>query len=242
MSASSLLMENICDLHTRREETYKRFNEGSKCPHGKFYNSQTRRFPKVHLDPPTPKRPTMASSPQWTHLQFPLASAGEVLAAGVVLPIVCLACVMLRFVARGSQKVRPGLDDWLLVPAAVSLPPPPTMQIKAYRRTSADIIPSHDSGNGNWNGHMLHLWLVTSAALPNVEIALLTSARLLGPRNGIPNTLPHERRSQEGTSEVQPRLRNRSQNRILLPALHDRSIRLHQSEHRPLLSSYFRLE
>ncbi|KAE8160740.1 hypothetical protein BDV40DRAFT_313556 [Aspergillus tamarii] len=64
----------------------------------------------------------MASSPQWTHLQFPLASAGEVLAAGVVLPIVCLACVMLRFVARGSQK------------------------IKAYRRTSADIIPSRDSG------------------------------------------------------------------------------------------------
>ncbi|KAB8215947.1 hypothetical protein BDV33DRAFT_194772 [Aspergillus novoparasiticus] len=39
----------------------------------------------------------MESSPHWTHLPFLLASAGEVLAAGVVLPIVCLACVMLRY-------------------------------------------------------------------------------------------------------------------------------------------------
>ncbi|KAE8310019.1 hypothetical protein BDV41DRAFT_566935 [Aspergillus transmontanensis] len=46
----------------------------------------------------------MESSPHWTHLPFLLASAGEVLAAGVVLPIVCLACVMLRFLARGKQK------------------------------------------------------------------------------------------------------------------------------------------
>ncbi|RMZ39618.1 hypothetical protein CA14_010074 [Aspergillus flavus] len=61
----------------------------------------------------------MESSPHWTHLSFALASAGEVLAAGIVLPIVCLACVMLRFLARGRQKVRLGLDDWLLVPAAI---------------------------------------------------------------------------------------------------------------------------
>ncbi|KAB8246627.1 hypothetical protein BDV35DRAFT_380546 [Aspergillus flavus] len=46
----------------------------------------------------------MESSPHWTHLSFALASAGEVLAAGIVLPIVCLACVMLRFLARGKQK------------------------------------------------------------------------------------------------------------------------------------------
>lgn len=64
----------------------------------------------------------MESSPHWTHLAFALASAGEVLAAGIVLPIVCLACVMLRFLARGRQKVRLGLDDWLLVPAAVYPP------------------------------------------------------------------------------------------------------------------------
>ncbi|GAB1192735.1 hypothetical protein APSETT444_001930 [Aspergillus pseudonomiae] len=116
MSASSLLMENIPDLETRGQGTYKRFEEGSMCLHEKLYNSQTCRYPKVH--PIHPKRSTMASSPHWTHLPFRLASAGEVLAAGIALPIACLVCVILRFLARARQKVRLGLDDWLLVPAA----------------------------------------------------------------------------------------------------------------------------
>ncbi|KNG89331.1 hypothetical protein ANOM_002651 [Aspergillus nomiae NRRL 13137] len=117
MSASSLLMENIPDLDTRGQGTYKRFEEGSMCLHEKLYNSQTCRYPKVHSI--HPKRSTMASSPHWTHLPFRLASAGEVLAAGVALPIACLACVTLRFLARARQKVCLGLDDWLLVPAAI---------------------------------------------------------------------------------------------------------------------------
>ncbi|OGM42374.1 hypothetical protein ABOM_008391, partial [Aspergillus bombycis] len=108
---------NIPDLHTRGEGTYKRFEEGSMCLHEKLYNSQPCRYLKVH--PIHPKRPTMASSPHWTHLPFRLTSAGEVLAAGIALPIACLACVMLRFFARARQKVRLGLDDWLLVPAAI---------------------------------------------------------------------------------------------------------------------------
>ena len=45
---------------------------------------------------------------------------GEVMAAGIVLPLVCTTIVGLRFYVRKTQKVSIGIDDWLTIPALVS--------------------------------------------------------------------------------------------------------------------------
>ncbi|CAD6445428.1 d50c81d9-2706-463f-b1d0-bde9585233ce [Sclerotinia trifoliorum] len=48
-------------------------------------------------------------------------SPGELLAAGIVLPLIALATISLRYMVRRSRKARFGVDDWLLIPALLAL-------------------------------------------------------------------------------------------------------------------------
>lgn len=54
------------------------------------------------------------ASPQWLELPFDLVSPGDVLAAGIVLPIVCIVMACVRIRIRRHQKLPLGIDDWLL--------------------------------------------------------------------------------------------------------------------------------
>ncbi|ETS81317.1 hypothetical protein PFICI_06319 [Pestalotiopsis fici W106-1] len=54
------------------------------------------------------------ASIHWLELPFPLATPGQILAAGIALPLVCISCVLLRFYVRRLQKAAPGADDWLV--------------------------------------------------------------------------------------------------------------------------------
>ncbi|KAI0174125.1 hypothetical protein BJ166DRAFT_605780 [Pestalotiopsis sp. NC0098] len=54
------------------------------------------------------------ASVNWVQLPFPLVTPGQVLAAGIVLPIVCTLCVILRFYIRRLQQAPIGVDDWLV--------------------------------------------------------------------------------------------------------------------------------
>jgi len=49
----------------------------------------------------------------------PYASPGELVAAGVVLPILSIGAVVLRFYVRTSRKQNLAVDDWLMIPALV---------------------------------------------------------------------------------------------------------------------------
>ena len=51
---------------------------------------------------------------------FSYVDAGEVIAIGATLPIVCSAIVALRFFIRTRQRVYPGIDDWLIFGGLVS--------------------------------------------------------------------------------------------------------------------------
>ncbi|KAJ2988552.1 hypothetical protein NUW58_g3914 [Xylaria curta] len=48
----------------------------------------------------------------WVQLPFAFVSPGDVLAAGIVLPLVCLGLNVLRFRIRVTQKAPFGIDDW----------------------------------------------------------------------------------------------------------------------------------
>ncbi|KAI1116642.1 hypothetical protein F5Y14DRAFT_448801 [Nemania sp. NC0429] len=58
------------------------------------------------------------ASTQWVQLPFALVTPGDVLAAGITLPIICLAVVAARFYVRVMQKAAPGLDDWCILVGA----------------------------------------------------------------------------------------------------------------------------
>lgn len=45
-----------------------------------------------------------------------------VLAAGAIFLILCPIVVGLRFYTRAIQKAKIGIDDWLILPALVSIP------------------------------------------------------------------------------------------------------------------------
>ena len=62
----------------------------------------------------------MAASQVYVQLPFGFVSPAEVIAAGVVLPVLGIIVVALRFHARRIQKAHVGIDDWLTVPASVS--------------------------------------------------------------------------------------------------------------------------
>ena len=62
----------------------------------------------------------MAATEQYVKLPFSFITPGEVLAAGIVLPILGIVFVGLRFYTRMLQKASFGIDDWLTVPALVS--------------------------------------------------------------------------------------------------------------------------
>ena len=47
---------------------------------------------------------------------------GNVIAASIVLPVLCTVTVALRFYARYVQGSKVLLDDWLTLPALVCLP------------------------------------------------------------------------------------------------------------------------
>jgi hypothetical protein len=63
----------------------------------------------------------MALPTKFITLPFALVDPGEVIAAGVVFPVVGLATVALRFYVRKVQKASWGLDDWLILPASILL-------------------------------------------------------------------------------------------------------------------------
>lgn len=50
---------------------------------------------------------------------FSYPTAGEIIAAGTVLPILAIIAVILRFFVRSRQQAAVGLDDWLTIPALV---------------------------------------------------------------------------------------------------------------------------
>ncbi|KAI1214203.1 uncharacterized protein F4807DRAFT_407074 [Annulohypoxylon truncatum] len=54
------------------------------------------------------------ASTQWVQLPFALVTPGQVLSAGIVLPLVCIALVSIRFHIRRIQKTHLGIDDWLI--------------------------------------------------------------------------------------------------------------------------------
>jgi hypothetical protein len=51
---------------------------------------------------------------------FSYASPSEIIAASTVLPVLGIIVVGLRFQARVQDKVKIGIDDWLIVPGLVS--------------------------------------------------------------------------------------------------------------------------
>lgn len=53
-------------------------------------------------------------------LVIPFVYAGEVLAAAIVLPLICITTVGLRFWLRSVQDWRIGRDDWTILAALVS--------------------------------------------------------------------------------------------------------------------------
>lgn len=54
------------------------------------------------------------ASTQWLVLPFHLITPNEVLAAGIVPPIVCITLVGVRITIRRSQNLALGPDDWLI--------------------------------------------------------------------------------------------------------------------------------
>lgn len=48
-------------------------------------------------------------------------SPGDLLAAAIVLPLVGIATISLRYFVRYTRRVPLGVDDWLLIPALVSV-------------------------------------------------------------------------------------------------------------------------
>jgi hypothetical protein len=48
-------------------------------------------------------------------------SPGDLYAAAIVLPIVGIAAISLRYYVRYTRRVALGADDWLLIPALVSV-------------------------------------------------------------------------------------------------------------------------
>jgi hypothetical protein len=56
---------------------------------------------------------------QYTQLPFAFAAPGELMAAAIALPLVCLVLVALRFYTRRIQRQAIGIDDWMSVMALV---------------------------------------------------------------------------------------------------------------------------
>ncbi|KAI1130734.1 hypothetical protein F5Y10DRAFT_107378 [Nemania abortiva] len=52
------------------------------------------------------------ASIEWTKLPYAFITPGDVLAAGIVLPLVCLGLAALRFHIRLAQKAAVGAEDW----------------------------------------------------------------------------------------------------------------------------------
>jgi O-antigen/teichoic acid export membrane protein len=61
----------------------------------------------------------MATTTENIGFHFQYVSPGNVLAAGIILPILNILFVALRFYVRRTQKERIGIDDWLSIPSAV---------------------------------------------------------------------------------------------------------------------------
>ena len=62
----------------------------------------------------------MAAVETYVKLPFGFVTPGEILAAGIVLPVLGILLVGLRFYTRILQKSFIGIDDWLTLPALVS--------------------------------------------------------------------------------------------------------------------------
>ncbi|CAG8949335.1 hypothetical protein HYFRA_00004961 [Hymenoscyphus fraxineus] len=60
-------------------------------------------------------------TPTYKKIPFIYVGPGEVMSAGIVLPLVCATVVGLRFYTRKSQKVALGLDDWLTIPSLIMI-------------------------------------------------------------------------------------------------------------------------
>lgn len=58
---------------------------------------------------------------EWAPLPFAFIPPGDVLASGIVLPIVCVSLVGIRFWIRIVQKAKLGADDWLVAVGAIMI-------------------------------------------------------------------------------------------------------------------------
>lgn len=66
------------------------------------------------------QRDTMSSPPPAKYSTFAYQTPGQIISAGIVLPIVGIIVTGLRFWARNAQqKGAQGIDDWLMVPILV---------------------------------------------------------------------------------------------------------------------------
>ncbi len=61
----------------------------------------------------------MSMLKSYTGPWFSYPTAGEIIAAGTVLPVLTIIAVSLRFCVRSRQQAAAGLDDWLTIPALV---------------------------------------------------------------------------------------------------------------------------
>lgn len=52
-------------------------------------------------------------------LPFVLITGGELMAAAIILPVVCTALVVMRFITRRTFKQAAGVEDWMSLAAMV---------------------------------------------------------------------------------------------------------------------------
>lgn len=57
---------------------------------------------------------------QYSQLPFAFVTPGELMAAAIALPAVCVALVTMRFVTRRTLKQAVGIEDWMSLMAMVS--------------------------------------------------------------------------------------------------------------------------
>lgn len=90
-------------------------------------------------------------------------SLSGLIAMSCVLPILCIVAVGLRFWLRGRQKSQLKVDDWLMVPALVSLNSSWFQYQGQTMTTSKKLTLSLPIGFVHWHVHMRHSrykWLI----------------------------------------------------------------------------------
>ena len=93
----------------------------------------------------------MGSGPGTT-LTIPYVTPGEAYTASILLPLLGLVFVSLRLYSGALQKKAINVDDWLMLPALVGTPLPPSLG--AISNGNFVIVLGH------WDGSDTHNWFV----------------------------------------------------------------------------------